>query len=79
MNKRIIEVFLLMKVPSISLSLKKAEAFFTGRDHIATKKKIVRELKSENGATYYKKKWIPFSTVHIMQSRGKYAWLIWFK
>lgn len=39
-NKRIIEVFLFMKVPRISLSSKKAEAFFTGRDLITTKKKL---------------------------------------
>lgn len=68
-----------MKVPRISLSLEKAGALFAGRDHIATKKKIVRELKSENGTTHYKKKWIQFTTVHIMQRRGKYVWLIWCK
>lgn len=72
-NQRIIEVFLFMKVASISLSLKKAEALFTGWDHIATKQKILRELKSENGTTHYKKKLIQFSTLHIMQRRGKYA------
>lgn len=78
-NQRIIEIFLFMKEPRISLSLEKAEALFTGRDHIATKKIIVRKLKSENATTHYKKKWIQFSTVHIMQRRGKYVWLMWFK
>lgn len=66
--QRIIEVFLFIKATSVSLSLKKAEALFTRRDHIATKKKIDRELKSENGTTDYKRKWLQFSTVHITQS-----------
>lgn len=48
-NKRIIEVFLFMKVPRISLSLKKAEAFFTGRDHIATKKKLSENSSQKMG------------------------------
>lgn len=52
---------------SISLSLKKAEALFTRRDHTATKKKIDREVKSENGTIDYKRKLLQFSTVHIMQ------------
>jgi len=54
--QRKIEVFLFMKATAISLSLKQAEAFFTRRDHIASKKKIDREFKSENGTTDYKRK-----------------------
>lgn len=54
--QRIIAVFLFVTATSISLSLKKAEALFTRGDHIATKKKIDRELKSENGTIDYKRK-----------------------
>lgn len=66
--QRTIEVFLFMKATSISLSLKKAEAPFTRKDHIATKKKTDRELKSENGTADCKRKWLQFSMVHIIQS-----------